>query len=50
MSTGGWILMTLGIVGMTGLLAWCFYQIVQHPESTDHLHSPLDIETDHDPS
>jgi hypothetical protein len=49
MNLGGWILMTLGILGMTGLLIWCFYKIIHTPGSTDHLHSPVDIEPDDKP-
>lgn len=49
MTLGGWIVMTLAVTGMTGLLAWCFWKIFHTPGSTEHLHSPVDIEPDDAP-
>ncbi len=50
MNPAGWILMSIGIGGMTTLLGWCIYKVMATPGSTEHLHSPLDIDTgDHDP-
>lgn len=45
MTAAGWIVMFVGVGGMTGLLLWCVYKIVSTPESTQHLHSPADIDT-----
>jgi len=45
MTPAGWIIMTLCVAGMTGLLAWCIYKVVATPGSTKHLHSQADIET-----
>jgi hypothetical protein len=45
MTTAGWIVMSAAIIGMTGLLVWCIYKVLTTPESTRHLHSPVDIDT-----
>ncbi len=45
MSLSGWIVMTLSVGGVTGLLAWCIHRVVATPGSTEHLHSQVDIET-----
>jgi hypothetical protein len=44
MTAGGWIMMLLAIGGMTGLLVWCVWKAVSTPGSTEHLHSPVDID------
>jgi hypothetical protein len=44
MTAGGWIMMLLAIGGMTGLLVWCVWKVVSTPGSTEHLHSPVDID------
>jgi len=49
MSAGGWIVMTFAVAGMTGLLIWCLVKILSTPGSTEHLHSPADIEPDDEP-
>ena len=47
MTTGGWIIMTLSVGFVTGLLAWCITKVVTTPSSTEHMHTtPGDIETD----
>ncbi len=45
MTTGGWIVMTLSVGGMTVLLGWCIYKVIATPGSTERLHSQADIET-----
>lgn len=45
MTLAGWIVMSVAIGGMTGLLAWCIYKVVSTPGASGHLHSPLDIDT-----
>lgn len=52
MTTGGLLLMLVGLIGMTALLGWCIYKVLATPGSTEHLHSPLDIDTGdrHDPT
>ena len=44
MTFGGWIVMTLSVGGVTGLLVWCVYKVLATPGSTEHLHSQADIE------
>lgn len=44
MTTGGWIMMLFAIGGMTTLLVWCIWKVITTPGSTDHLHSPADID------
>jgi len=48
MTAGGWIMMCLAIGGMTGLLAWCVWKVISTPGSTEHLHSPADIDPEDD--
>ncbi len=45
MTTTGWIMMLLGVGGMTGLLAWCIVKIMATKDAASHLHAPLDIDT-----
>ena len=44
MTASGLILMLIALGGMTGLLTWCIYKVITTPDSTQHLHSPLDID------
>jgi len=44
MTTGGWIVMSIAVGGMTSLLIWCVYKVVKTPGATEHLHSPADID------
>ena len=43
MTIAGWIVMLFSVIGMTGLLAWCIYKVFSTPESTEHLHTQVDI-------
>ncbi len=45
MTTAGWIIMVLSVGTVTSLLAFCFYRVLCKPSSTDHMHSPIDIDT-----
>ncbi len=45
MTPGGWIMLVLGVGGMTGLLAWCVYKVLATPGSAAHLHAQPDIDT-----
>lgn len=45
MTTAGWLIMILGVGGMTGLLGWCIYKVITTPGSTERIHSQADIET-----
>lgn len=44
MTAGGWLMMILAIGGMTSLLIWCIWKVLSTPGSTEHLHSPSDID------
>lgn len=48
MTAAGWIVMSLAVFGMTGLLGWCLYKVLTTPGSTEHLHSPADIDPEDD--
>jgi len=45
MTIAGWIVMITATGGMTCLLSWCIYKVVSTPGSTEHMHSPGDIDT-----
>lgn len=45
MTLGGWILM-LGSCGAVVLLTgYCYYKVLSSPSTTEHLHAPLEIDT-----
>jgi hypothetical protein len=44
MTPAGWIIMTLAVSGITGLLGWCVYKVVSTPGSAEHMHAPTDID------
>jgi hypothetical protein len=44
MTTGGLIIMTLAVTGMTSLLSWCIYKVVSTPGSSEHIHAQTDID------
>jgi hypothetical protein len=37
--------MLLGVGGMTGLLSWCVVKVLTTPGTSEHVHSPADIDT-----
>ncbi|MCS7237000.1 MAG: hypothetical protein NZ899_01865 [Thermoguttaceae bacterium] len=45
MTLGGWIIMTISVGFVTGLLAWSLWKVLTTPGSTEHLHSQMDIQT-----
>jgi len=44
MTTGGWIIMTLAVTGMTSLLVWCVYKVISTPGSSEYIHAQTDID------
>ncbi len=42
-NVGGWIMLSVSILFMTALLAWCIYKVFATPGSETHLHSQSDI-------
>jgi len=44
MTAAGWIIMILGVTGITSLLAWCVYKVVSTPGSSEHIHAQSDID------
>ena len=45
MNTAGWIFMVSSLVFVIGLVVFCFYRVFSAPQSTEHMHAPLDIDT-----
>lgn len=45
MTTAGWIIMISATTCITGFLVWCVYKVISTPESTRHLHAPIEIDT-----
>ena len=45
MTTGGWIFMIGSLSAVVSLLVFCFYRVLTHPSSTEHMRAPLDIDT-----
>ena len=37
------MLCSVGFV--VGLTAYCFYRVIKKPKSTEHMHAPLEIDT-----
>jgi len=48
MTAGGWTVMLIAVGGMTALLVWCVWKVISTPGSTEHLHSPADIDLGED--
>lgn len=46
MNIAGWIIMSLSIGTVLSLLVFCFAKVLGAPESADHMHAPLDIDTE----
>ncbi len=44
MTPGGWIIMTLSVGFVTGLLLWCVTRVLRTPGASRHVHSQVDIE------
>ena len=45
MTIGGWIVMSVSVFGMTGLLVWCIGRVLREPHAADRLHTQADIDT-----
>lgn len=45
MTAAGWIIMTVSIGTVVSLLSFCFYRVLSKPSATEHMHSPIDIDT-----
>ncbi len=45
MTTGGWVIMITSMTCVVALVSFCYYKVLTHPESTEHMHAPLDIDT-----
>ncbi len=45
METGGWISMILSLGFVLILASCCYYRVLTKPESTEHMHTPLEIDT-----
>jgi hypothetical protein len=45
MNTAGWIVMTLSVSFVLSLTIFCFYRVLRTPQSNQHMHAPLDIDT-----
>ena len=49
LTAGGWIMMVGCITLVFGLCTFCIWRILREPAPSEHLHAPLDIDTqDHD--
>jgi hypothetical protein len=38
MTLGGWIVMILSVVSVTGIFLWCLWKVLTTPEETEKLH------------
>jgi hypothetical protein len=45
MTIGGWIFMVCSVGFVIGLTVFCFYRVLSRPATTEHMHAPLDIDT-----
>lgn len=45
MTVGGWITMIVVVGFMTTLLGWCAWKVVTTPDSTQHVHPPIELDT-----
>jgi hypothetical protein len=45
MTTAGWLLMSTSITFVMALTGYCFWRVMRTPVTKDHMHAPLDIET-----
>ena len=44
MTLGGWIVMIVAVGGVVGFFAWCMTKVLTTRESSEHIHSPVDID------
>ncbi|MDR1964189.1 MAG: hypothetical protein LBQ50_10455 [Planctomycetaceae bacterium] len=45
MTIAGWIMMTIVMGSMTSLLLWCTWKVLTTPDSAEHIHPPLELDT-----
>jgi hypothetical protein len=45
MTLAGWIFMLSSMGVVMFLAGYCYYRVLSKPSSTEHMHSPLDIDT-----
>lgn len=44
MTLGGWIIMIVAVGGVVAFFTWCMYKVITTRASTEHIHSPADID------
>jgi hypothetical protein len=45
MTPAGWIVMTLSVGFVVGLMVFCFYRVFASKEGVGHIQDPLEIDT-----
>jgi len=45
MTLSGWIVMSVSIGAVTGLLVWCIRRVLAESEAPDRLHAQTEIDT-----
>lgn len=45
MTAAGWTVMLLSVGFVLSLTIFCFYRVLRTPQSNQHMHAPLDIDT-----
>lgn len=45
LNAGGWFMMTVSILMVCGLCAFCLYRILREPTPSGHHHAPLEVDT-----
>ena len=45
MTVAGWITMAVVVGSMTALLVWCSWKVVSTPDSSEHIHPPIELDT-----
>jgi hypothetical protein len=45
MTPAGWVMMVLSCGFVLALLVFCFYRVFTTPGTQEHMHAPLDIDT-----
>lgn len=50
MTSSGWIIMFVSVLGVSALLLWCIIKLLKTPEDLEHLHGfeqePPDVTTE----
>ena len=45
MSASGWVFMISSIGFVVGLVTFCLYRVLVQPAAANHMHAPIDIDT-----